>query len=92
MIYPRFVIDDVSAVADPLALYKRIWDAGVTAIFDAGGVINDHHGVGSTLSPYLERQWGPAFRRSAADQSGARSRWDHEPGQPRALSGSACSA
>jgi alkyldihydroxyacetonephosphate synthase len=61
MIYPRFVIDDVSAVADPLALYKRIWDAGVTAIFDAGGVINDHHGVGSTLSPYLERQWGPAF-------------------------------
>jgi alkyldihydroxyacetonephosphate synthase len=23
-------------------------------------VINDHHGVGSTLAPYLARQWGPA--------------------------------
>ena len=30
------------------------------AILDAGGVINDHHGVGSTLAPYLARQWGPA--------------------------------
>ena len=24
-------------------------------------MINDHHGVGATLAPYLERQWGPAF-------------------------------
>ena len=29
---------------------------------DAGGVINDHHGVGTTLAPYVERQWGaPAY-------------------------------
>jgi alkyldihydroxyacetonephosphate synthase len=62
MVYPRFVIPDASGEPDPLALYKRIWDVGVTAIFDAGGVINDHHGVGATLSPYLERQWGPAHR------------------------------
>jgi alkyldihydroxyacetonephosphate synthase len=61
MIYPRFVIDDVSAVDDPPALYKRIWAAGVEAILDAGGLINDHHGVGSTLAPYVERQWGAAY-------------------------------
>ncbi len=60
MVYPRFVIADVSGEADPLALYRRIWDAGVNAILESGGVINDHHGVGSTLAPYLARQWGPA--------------------------------
>ena len=61
MVYPRFVIADASQVPDPAALYKDIWAAGVEAILGAGGVINDHHGVGATLAPYLERQWGPAF-------------------------------
>jgi len=62
MVYPRFVIADVSSHPDPLGLYKDIWKAGVEAIFAAGGVINDHHGVGATLSPYVERQWGSAYR------------------------------
>ena len=61
MIYPRFLIPDVSGHPDPPALYKSIWKAGVDAIFGAGGVINDHHGVGATLAPYLARQWGPAY-------------------------------
>jgi alkyldihydroxyacetonephosphate synthase len=61
MVYPRFVISDVSGHPDPVALYKEIWRAGVEAVLAAGGVINDHHGVGATLSPYLERQWGLAF-------------------------------
>src|ERR687895_2129227 len=60
MVYPRFLIGDTSELDDPPALYKAIWKAGVEAILDAGGVINDHHGVGSTLAPYLKRQWGPA--------------------------------
>jgi alkyldihydroxyacetonephosphate synthase len=60
MVYPRFVIPDASGFADPLATYHEIWRAGVEAILDAGGVINDHHGVGSTLSPYLPRQLGAA--------------------------------
>ena len=60
MVYPRFVIPDASGEPDPAALYKEIWRAGVEAILEAGGVINDHHGVGSTLAPYLERQWGAA--------------------------------
>ena len=61
MVYPRFLIPDASGHPDPVALYKDIWRAGVEAILDAGGVINDHHGVGATLSPYLERQWGAAY-------------------------------
>ena len=75
MVYPRFQIDDISSHPDPLALYKSIWEAGVTAIFDAGGVINDHHGVGSTLAPYVPRQWGAAHGtlrqiKSALDPAG----------------------
>ncbi len=61
MVYPRFVIPDISGHPDPIGLYKEIWRAGVEAIFEAGGVMNDHHGVGTTLAPYVERQWGPAF-------------------------------
>jgi alkyldihydroxyacetonephosphate synthase len=61
MVYPRFVIADISSHPDPVGLYKDIWKAGVEAIFAAGGVINDHHGVGATLAPYIERQWGSAY-------------------------------
>jgi alkyldihydroxyacetonephosphate synthase len=61
MVYPRFLIPDTSGEPDPVALYKGIWRAGVEAILAAGGLINDHHGVGATLAPYLERQWGPAY-------------------------------
>jgi alkyldihydroxyacetonephosphate synthase len=61
MVYPRFLIPDVSGHPDPAQLYKDVWSAGVEAILAAGGVINDHHGVGATLAPYLERQWGAAY-------------------------------
>jgi alkyldihydroxyacetonephosphate synthase len=61
MVYPRFIIPDVSGHPDPVGLYEAIWRAGVEAIFAAGGVINDHHGVGATLAPFLERQWGAAY-------------------------------
>ena len=65
----RVGLDGLSALRDrrrvgrgrPARLYKEIWQAGVNAILDAGGVINDHHGIGSTLAPYVERQWGAAF-------------------------------
>ena len=60
MVYPRWQIADASGEADPLGLYHRIWEAGVDAILGAGGVMNDHHGVGSTLAPYVARQWGAA--------------------------------
>jgi alkyldihydroxyacetonephosphate synthase len=62
MVYPRFIVPDISSHPDPPKLYAAIWDAGVDAILRAGGVMNDHHGVGSTLAPYVARQWGAAYR------------------------------
>jgi alkyldihydroxyacetonephosphate synthase len=56
MIYGRFVVPDGGA--DALALHDRIWEDGMTAALDAGGVMNDHHGVGIKLGPYMRRQHG----------------------------------
>jgi alkyldihydroxyacetonephosphate synthase len=59
MIYPRFGIpkgpDDLD---DALDLHDKIVRAATLAALEAGGVINDHHGVGMRLAPYLEHQFG----------------------------------
>jgi alkyldihydroxyacetonephosphate synthase len=59
MIYPRFGVpkgpDDLD---EALALHDRIVAAAVVAAIEAGGVMNDHHGVGMRLAPHLERQFG----------------------------------
>src|SRR5215218_1160240 len=59
MIYGRFVVPDGGP--DALALHDRIWEDGMTAALDAGGVMNDHHGVGIKLGPYMRRQHGGAL-------------------------------
>jgi alkyldihydroxyacetonephosphate synthase len=59
MIYGRFVVPDGGP--DALALHDRIWRDGMTAALDAGGVMNDHHGVGIKLGPYMRRQHGAAL-------------------------------
>jgi alkyldihydroxyacetonephosphate synthase len=59
MIYGRFVVPDGGP--DALALHDRIWEDGMTAALTAGGVMNDHHGVGIKLSPYMRRQHGTAL-------------------------------
>jgi alkyldihydroxyacetonephosphate synthase len=59
MIYGRFVVPDGGPGA--LALHDRIWEDGMTAALDAGGVMNDHHGVGIKLGPYMRRQHGGAL-------------------------------
>lgn len=59
MLYARFVVPD--GAADATALHDRIWEDGVLAVLEAGGVINDHHGVGLKLAPYMPRQHGAAF-------------------------------
>jgi alkyldihydroxyacetonephosphate synthase len=59
MIYGRFVVPDGGPEA--LALHDRIWEDGMTAALDAGGVMNDHHGVGMKLGPYMRRQHGGAL-------------------------------
>jgi alkyldihydroxyacetonephosphate synthase len=59
MIYGRFVVPDGGP--DALELHDRIWEDGMTAALDAGGVMNDHHGVGIKLGPYMRRQHGAAL-------------------------------
>jgi alkyldihydroxyacetonephosphate synthase len=56
MIYGRFVVPDGGPEA--LALHDRIWADGMTAALNAGAVINDHHGVGLKLGPYMRAQHG----------------------------------
>jgi alkyldihydroxyacetonephosphate synthase len=59
MIYGRFVVPDGGP--DAVALHDRIWEDGMTAALAAGGVMNDHHGVGLKLGPYMRRQHGAAL-------------------------------
>jgi len=60
MIYPRFGIPKgPDNLEDALALHDSIVKAATLAALEAGGVINDHHGVGMRLAPYLEHQFGP---------------------------------
>src|SRR3954453_3680325 len=58
MIYARFLIPDGGE--DALELHDRVWEDGITAVLAAGGVMNDHHGVGLKLAPYMERHPRPA--------------------------------
>jgi alkyldihydroxyacetonephosphate synthase len=59
MIYGRFVVPEGGP--DALALHDRIWEDGMNAALDAGAVMNDHHGVGLKLGPYMRRQHGAAL-------------------------------
>ncbi|MBI4412321.1 MAG: FAD-binding oxidoreductase [Deltaproteobacteria bacterium] len=40
------------------ALYDLIWDKGITACQETGGVISHHHGVGRLKKKYVDREWG----------------------------------
>jgi len=61
MIYARFVVPDGGGGPEAVALHDRIWEEGLEAAFAAGAVMNDHHGVGLKLAPYMERQHGRAL-------------------------------
>lgn len=63
MLYDRFIMDHPPE--DPeeaLRLHNQIWNAGVRAALENGGVINDHHGVGLKLSRLMKEQYGPAMQ------------------------------
>ena len=61
MIYPRFKVpkgpDDLDQA---LALHDKIIHDATMAALGAGAVMNDHHGVGMRLAPYMKDQFGPA--------------------------------
>ncbi|MBC7869920.1 MAG: FAD-binding oxidoreductase, partial [Chitinophagaceae bacterium] len=45
-------------LAEAKELHDVIFRAGVEAALGAGGVMNDHHGVGLRLAPYMGAQYG----------------------------------
>ena len=47
---------------EALRLHNQIWNTGVRAAMEHGGVINDHHGIGLKLSRLMKEQYGPAFQ------------------------------
>jgi alkyldihydroxyacetonephosphate synthase len=59
MIYARMKIpkgpDDLTEAKE---LHDAIFRAGVEAAMQAGAVMNDHHGVGLRLAPYMGAQYG----------------------------------
>jgi alkyldihydroxyacetonephosphate synthase len=61
MIYPRFGVpkgpDDLD---EAVKLHDKIIHDATMAALEAGAVINDHHGVGLRLAPYMEKQFGGA--------------------------------
>lgn len=63
MIYDRFIMDHPPEDAEEaIRLHNQIWNAGVRAAMENGGVINDHHGVGLKLSRLMKEQYGPAMQ------------------------------
>jgi alkyldihydroxyacetonephosphate synthase len=59
MIYARMKIPKgPTDLAEAKALHDRIFYAGVEAALQAGAVLNDHHGVGLRLAPYMKAQYG----------------------------------
>ncbi|MDY3868015.1 MAG: FAD-binding oxidoreductase [Pyramidobacter sp.] len=63
MNYSRFIID--TPPEDPnqaIKLHNKVWNAGVRAALENGGVLNDHHGVGLKLSRLVKEQYGPAMQ------------------------------
>ena len=61
MIYPRWGVpkgpDDLD---EAVALHNKIIHAATMAAHEAGAVINDHHGVGLRLAPYMKVELGEA--------------------------------
>jgi len=63
MNYSRFIMDHPPE--DPeecIRLHNRIWNAGVRAALENGGVPNDHHGIGLKLSRLMKEAYGPAMQ------------------------------
>jgi alkyldihydroxyacetonephosphate synthase len=63
MIYARMKVPTgPTKLKEAKALHDKIFRAGVEAAMAAGAVMNDHHGVGLRLEPYMRAQYGPGMK------------------------------
>ncbi len=63
MIYARMkILTGPDSLEAAKALHDKIFYAGVEAALGAGAVLNDHHGVGMRLAPYMEAQFGDGMQ------------------------------
>jgi len=61
MIYARMKIPvGPASLSEAKALHDAIFKAGIEASLRAGAVLNDHHGVGMRLAPFMPDQYGDA--------------------------------
>lgn len=63
MLYGRFIIENPPE--DPheaIYLHNRIWNDALRAAMAAGGVLNEHHGIGLKLSRLTPELYGNAFQ------------------------------
>jgi alkyldihydroxyacetonephosphate synthase len=63
MLYARFIIDNPPD--DPhevLHLHNSIWNDCLRAAMNAGGVLNEHHGIGLKLSRLMPELYGNSFQ------------------------------
>jgi alkyldihydroxyacetonephosphate synthase len=59
MIYARMKIPvGPTDLDEAKALHDAVFKAGTEAALKAGAVLNDHHGVGLRLAPYMDLQYG----------------------------------
>lgn len=67
MIYPRFKIPrGPDHLDEAMALHDKVVRDATRAALGAGAVLNDHHGVGMRLAPYMKDQYGDAGMRLLA--------------------------
>jgi len=67
MIYPRFKIPTgPDNLDEAMALHDTVVRDATRAALGAGAVLNDHHGVGMRLAPYMKDQYGEAGMRLLA--------------------------
>ena len=62
MMYDRFIMENPPE--DPEEAYRlhnEIWNAGIRAALNSGGVVNDHHGVGIKLGRMMKEQYGDSM-------------------------------
>ena len=58
---PKEISEPPSKHDAAIAIYDEIWQRSSEVILREGAVINDHHGVGIKLGPYMRRQHGAAL-------------------------------